>query len=84
MPRTTIMLSDELDHDIRVMAYIKRRPVAEVIRTLIAKGVEAEQDNPRELSFAGLITTSEPFDASKIDEYLEESWADDIEASMRG
>lgn len=84
MPRMTITLSDELDHHIRVMAYIKRKPVAEIVRQALEKGFEAEESTPRKLSIIGIGESREPLDASRLDEYLAETWAEDIEESMRG
>ncbi len=78
MKRITITVPDDLAQRIEREAKRRSCSVSEVARTAF-KAELGISDGPRKIGFASLFSSGEADTASRIDELLAETWADDIE-----
>lgn len=81
MRRTTISLPDDLADALEREARRLRLPVSRVAREAIEAYLGLAPGRDRELSFIGIADHVEPETrAADLDSFLDDRWADDIEA----
>ena len=83
MKRTTITLPDELAELVAREAYRRQTSVSGLVRELIEKGLDLAPDAPREIPWAALFEDPTMTPAARIDEEIEQHWADDIDRDRR-
>ena len=72
MKRTTVMLPDDVEARLRLLARRRGVPLAEIVREAVVEYV-ADDPEPRSLSFIGVADGEAPNDASeRVDELLGE------------
>jgi hypothetical protein len=88
MKRTTVLLPDDIAKLVKLEAERRGVTPSLVIREAVANYVAGPPTERRVLKFANLIPPEESpddgFDASRLDEYLAEHWARDIEEDAFG
>jgi hypothetical protein len=77
MPRLTFVVDEALAERIRLAARLRHLSLSDVIREKVAQGFEAEQDEDR-FPFIGMIRSDGKWSAADLDEFLDETWADEI------
>jgi len=79
MTRMTITLTDDLAKLVKLEAKRHRTSFSEVVRNLIARGLGAAGEQPREIPWAGMFHDPGMVHGERLDEELASSWVDDID-----
>jgi metal-responsive CopG/Arc/MetJ family transcriptional regulator len=80
MKRTTITLPEETVEAVERAARRRRKSVSATIRELIEKQLEAEQAVSPFEAMIGIVSKELPYTAAGMEEELQKSWANAIEA----
>lgn len=80
MKRTTISMPDDLAAALEREARRLRLPVSQIAREAIEARLGLSDEGPRDLPFIGIAESKDSkWFAADIDEFLAETWADEIE-----
>jgi len=79
MRRTTITLPDDLREAVELEARRRGASVSGLIRDLVTAGLPEAPDKMREVPFAGLFSDPGMVSGQRVEEALDETWADGID-----
>lgn len=83
MHRTTITLPESLAELVQREARRRGASVSGLIRTLVEEALVGTAEAPRAIPWAALFDDPGMVSASRIDEALAETWADDLDRDRR-
>lgn len=79
MKRATITLPDDLAKLVDSEARRRQTSFSEVVRLYLVQGLMGSSEKPRKIPWAGMVDDPEMVPAERIEEFLNESWANDID-----
>jgi hypothetical protein len=80
MKRTTITIPDDISAILSREARRRDTSVSALVRAFIEEGLDPAQHRPRAIPWARLFDDAEMVPARRLDDELEQHWADEIAA----
>ena len=79
MKRATISLPDDLAELVDSEARRRQTSFSEVVRLFLVQGLVGSPEKPRKIPWAGMVDDPSMVPAERMEEYLTEHWANDID-----